>query len=85
MIINTFSFIQNKEEYLETILKDLKPKGKIFIVDFKMKNLPIDAPNKSQRLPMYKLEELIEKAGFVNTKSDDTMLDYQYIVIAEKP
>ena len=85
VIINTFSFIQNKEEYLETILKDLKPKGKIFIVDFKMKNLPIDAPNKSQRLPMYKLEELIEKAGFVNTKSDDTMLDYQYIVIAEKP
>ena len=85
MIINTFSLIQNKEEYLKTILKDLKPKGKIFIVDFKMKNLPIDAPNKAQRLPMYKLEELIEKAEFVNIKSDDTMLDYQYIVIAEKP
>lgn len=24
-----------------------------------MKNLPIDAPDKSERLPMYKLEELI--------------------------
>ncbi len=84
VIINTFSFIQNKEEYLKTILKDLKPKGEIFIVDFKMKNIPIDAPDKSERLPMYKLEEMIKDAGFTNIKSDDTMLDYQYIVTAEK-
>ena len=84
VIINTFSFIQNKEEYLKTILKDLKPGGKIFIVDFKMKNLPIEAPDQSQRLPMYKLEELLAEAGFKNIQSDDTTLDYQYIVVAYK-
>jgi 2-polyprenyl-3-methyl-5-hydroxy-6-metoxy-1,4-benzoquinol methylase len=84
VIINTFSFIKNKKEYLKIIKKDLKPNGRIFIVDFKMKNLPIDAPDESDRLPLNKLENLLEKAGFKNIQSDDTTLDYQYIVIADK-
>jgi len=84
VIINTFSFIKYKKQYLKTILSGLNPDGKIFIVDFKMKNLPIDAPKKSMRLPMYKLEELLSFSGYKSIKSDDTTLDYQYIVIAEK-
>jgi 2-polyprenyl-3-methyl-5-hydroxy-6-metoxy-1,4-benzoquinol methylase len=84
VIINTFSFIKNKKEYLKIIKKDLKPNGRIFIVDFKMKNLPIDAPDESDRLPLNKLENFLEKAGFKNIQSDDTTLDYQYIVIADK-
>ncbi len=84
VVINTFSFIKNKKQYLEIVRKDLKPNGKIFIVDFKMKNLPIDAPDKKERLPLNKLENLLEDAGFKNIKSDDTTLDYQYIVIANK-
>ncbi len=84
VIINTFSFINNKKQYLEIVRKDLRPNGKIFIVDFKMKNLPIDAPDKSERLPLNQLENLLEKAGFKNIQSDDTTLDYQYIVVADK-
>lgn len=83
VIINTFSFIKNKNEYLKTVKKGLKLGGKIFIVDFKMKNLPIDAPEKDDRLPMFELENLLEKAGYKNIISDDTTLDYQYIVIGE--
>ena len=83
VIINTFSFIKNKNRYLKTVKKGLKPGGKIFIVDFKMKNLPIDAPDKDDRLPMFELENLLEKAGYQNIKSDDTTLDYQYIVVGE--
>lgn len=84
VIINTFSFIEHKKEYLKNIKLGLNPNGKVFIVDFKMKNIPIDAPDKSSRLPMYKLEELLSDSGYSNIKSDDTTLDYQYIVIAEK-
>ncbi len=84
VIINTFSFIDNKLKYLEKLKNDLKPGGKIFIVDFKMKNLPIDAPDKKDRLPVNKLENLLEKSGFHNIQTDDTTLDFQYIVIAEK-
>ena len=84
VIINTFSFIKNKLQYLKIVKDDLKPDGKIFIVDFKMKNLPINAPDKSERLPLNQLENLLEKAGFKNIQSDDTTLDYQYIVVANK-
>lgn len=84
VIINTFSFIDNKLKYLEKLKNDLKPGGKIFIVDFKMKNLPIDAPDKKDRLPVNKLENLLEKSGFHNIQTDDTTLDFQYIIIAEK-
>ncbi len=85
VIINTFSFINNKRDYLQILKKDLKSGGKIFIVDFKMKNLPaeVGAPDKKHRLPVNKLENLLEKSGFKNIRTDDTTLDYQYIVVAE--
>ncbi len=84
VIINTFSFIDNKKQYLETVKNDIKKGGKIFIVDFKMKNLPIDAPDVKDRLPVNKLEDLLNSAGYKNIQTDDTTLDYQYIVVAEK-
>ncbi len=84
VIINTFSLISDKIKYLKTIETGIKDGGKIFIVDFKMKNLAIPAPKKSDRLAMFELEDMLDKAGYVNIVSDDTTLDYQYIVVAEK-
>jgi ubiquinone/menaquinone biosynthesis C-methylase UbiE len=84
IIINTFSIIDNKLEYLKTLKKGLKKGGKVFIIDFKIKNLPIDAPPIKERLPINELEDQLNKAGFLNIKTDDTTLDYQYVVSAEK-
>jgi ubiquinone/menaquinone biosynthesis C-methylase UbiE len=83
VIINTFSVISNKLNYLKTARKGLKKNGKIFIVDFKSKNIPIDAPDIKDRLPINELEAYLDKAGFSNIITDDTTLDYQYVVIAE--
>lgn len=49
-----------------------------------MKNIPIDAPAITDRLPINELEEDLTKAGYKNFLTDDTTLDYQYIVIADK-
>ena len=84
VMINTLSYISDKLEYLKTVKRALKPGGKIFIVDFKMKNLPIEAPGKNQRIPMYELENMLAEAGYVRIQSDDTTLDYQYIVAGYK-
>lgn len=84
VIINTFSVIDKKVEYLKTVKKGIKKGGKVFIVDFKIKNMPIDAPKIKDRLPIYELEEQLSKAGFKNIVTDDTTLDYQYVVTAEK-
>lgn len=83
VIINTFSVISNKLNYLKTAKKGLKKHGKIFIIDFKSKNIPIDAPDIKDRLPINELEAYLDKAGFSNIVTDDTTLDYQYVVIAE--
>lgn len=81
---NTYSYIENKVDYLKTVFKGVKPKGRIYIVDFKMKILPPIFPKAEERVPLYEVERHLQEAGFKHVFSDDKTLDYQYIVIAEK-
>ncbi len=83
-ISNTFTYFENKVDYLKTVYKGLKPKGRVCIVDFKMKKLPQIFPPFEERTPLYEVENLLEEAGFHHLFSDDQTLDYQYVVIAEK-
>lgn len=84
LIINTIAYIPDLPQYLETIKKGLKKGGKIMIIDYKMKRLPINAPPKSERVYLDKLEDLLIHAGYKVIISDDTSLDYQYIIQATK-
>lgn len=84
VMINTFNEISDKMEYLHTVKKGIKQGGKIFIVDFKIKNLPIDAPDINKRIPIFELENLLSQAGFKNIITDDTALEYQFVVTAVK-
>jgi hypothetical protein len=54
------------------------------IIDYKITRLPINAPPKALRLYLDKLEDMLIGAGFELIGSDDTSLDYQYIVQAKK-
>jgi ubiquinone/menaquinone biosynthesis C-methylase UbiE len=84
LIINTIAYIEDLPIYLKTLKKGLKKQGRLMIIDYKMKKLPINAPPKSERLYLDKLEELLEEAGYKIFESDDTSLDFQYIVTANK-
>lgn len=83
IIINTFMYIDNQKQYLETLKKGLKKGGTLMIVDFKMKRLAIDGPDVNLRLPHHIVENLVTEAGYTITASDDTTLEYQYIVVAQ--
>ncbi|MBK6567167.1 MAG: class I SAM-dependent methyltransferase [Saprospiraceae bacterium] len=85
VIINTIAYIPALDDYLKTLLKGLKKGGEILIVDFKMKRLSISAPPRNERIYLDIMEDKLEKSGFKNIVSDDTSLDYQYIVKARKP
>ena len=61
----------------------MKPGGRIIIVDFKRKRTPIGPPNES-RLAMHFVEEALYEAGYSNVLTNDTALDYQYIISAFK-
>jgi ubiquinone/menaquinone biosynthesis C-methylase UbiE len=83
VVINTIAYIPRLPVYLETLKKGLKPGGSLMIIDYKMKRLPINAPPKSERLYLDKLEDMLIEAGYTISESDDTSLDYQYIITAK--
>ncbi len=84
LIINTVAYIDDIPAYLQTLKKGMKKGGQIMIIDYKMKRLPINAPPKSERVYLDKLEDMLIGAGYKVIETDDTSLDYQYIIKAEK-
>jgi SAM-dependent methyltransferase len=83
LIVNTFMYIRNRAEYLKNLQKGMAANGKLIIIDFKKKRTPIGPPNE-MRLPIHEVEEALYTAGFRNIETNDTALDYQYFVIAQK-
>lgn len=83
LIVNTYIYIPNRVAYLAHLRQGMKPGGKIVIVDFKKKRMPLKNPPDEIRLPLHQVENEIEEAGYRWLASDDTSLDYQYIVIGE--
>ena len=84
IIKNTIAYIEKLDEYLKKKKKGLKKNGRLIIIDYKMKKLPINAPPKDERIYLDKLEDILESAGYQIAQSDDTSLDYQYILTATK-
>ena len=83
IIVNTYIYIPNRINYLRNLMDGLSENGKILIVDFKKKRTSVGPPQ-SIRTPLYKVEEELYKAGYRNVKTYDTVLNYQYILMAEK-
>jgi SAM-dependent methyltransferase len=84
LIVNTYIYIQDRIAYLKHLLSVLPEGGKIIIVDFKKKRMPINYPPVDVRLELFEVENELEEAGFSNFESDDCSLDYQWVVMAEK-
>jgi len=83
VIVNTFMYIRDQVAYLKILREALTPGGKILIVDFKKKRTPVGPPN-DIRVPIHMVEEALYEAGYKNVLANDTALDYQYILVAER-
>ncbi len=86
LIVNTVTYFENRLDYLSNLKSKLKDNGQLVIVDFKYKRIDpsINPPPTEQRVPLHSLEKEIEQAGYSSFISDDTSLDYSYILVAEK-
>lgn len=85
LFVNTYIYLPDRAIYLRRVFEALSPGGKLVIIDFKKKRMPIKNPPVSIRLELFEVENEVEKAGYTLQPSDDTSLDFQYIVIASKP
>lgn len=84
LIVNTFMFIDNKQDYLEKLKQAVKPGGRIVIVDFKRKRTGHGPLPREHRLPLFEVEDLFYEAGYKNIQAIDTELKYQYILVADR-
>lgn len=86
LFVNTFYNIQSTE-YLKQVFPAVKPGGRVVIVDWKDRRfnfLPPNTPNRSERIAIGEVEDMLTAAGFQLVESYDAKLEYQYIVVAEK-
>lgn len=82
LMVNTYTYIENRVEYITNLKQGLKPGARIVIIDFKKKSTSI-GPASDERLALSTVENELTQAGFSIVDSDDTTLDYQYILTAQ--
>jgi len=83
IIVNTYGYIENRVQYLQTLAKGMKPGGDLLIIDFKKNNLPIGPPDE-YKVALSQVQHELGESGFDVFKIDKESLDYQYIVLAKK-
>ena len=81
IIVNTYMYIQNRVDYMKKLRQGIAKGGKVLIVDYKEKNIPVGPPV-SIKVPLSVVEKELKQAGFKQINADDTSLDYQYIITA---
>jgi SAM-dependent methyltransferase len=81
IIVNTYMYIENRVAYMQRLRQGMSKGGLVLIVDYKEKTIPVGPPV-SAKVPLALVEKELRQAGFKVTVSDDTSLDYQYIVTA---
>lgn len=81
IIVNTYMYISDRVTYMQKLRQGVAKGGMVLIVDYKEKNIPVGPPTNS-KVALSTVEKELKQAGFKNIKSDDTSLDYQYIITA---
>ncbi len=86
ILVNTYCYIENRVEYFSKLRKGMKSGAKLLIVDYKKKRLPEGhSPPEEFRVSADSVENELEDAGYRLMETDDTTLDYQYIILVTNP
>ncbi|MBK8965172.1 MAG: class I SAM-dependent methyltransferase [Saprospiraceae bacterium] len=83
IIVNTYGYIENRVQYLQTLREGMKPDAELLIIDFKKNNLPV-GPEDDYKVGQSQVENELKSGGFDLLKIDNESLDYQYLILAKK-
>lgn len=81
LLVNTYMYLKDRVGYFRRLQSRLRPGAVILIIDFKKKTMPIGPPLE-EKLDLALVEQELRDAGYRILLSDDTTLDYQYIIKA---
>jgi len=83
LIVNTYTYMDDRITYLKKVAKGLKQHGKIMVVDYKIGDMPV-GPNDTIKVPITNALDEIKSAGFKVLEVDNSSLQYQYIIVAQR-
>ena len=83
LIVNTYHHIADRVNYLKRLRTGLADGGRLVVVDFHKKELPMGPPVRFKLTPEEVVQEFRD-AGFSTVSVDQELLPYQYIVEAGK-
>jgi ubiquinone/menaquinone biosynthesis C-methylase UbiE len=81
LIVNAYTFLPERIEYLKKIDRGLKPNGILCIVDYKSPEVPVI----SEDTPVLELNQITDElrsAGFRILETDTVSLEYQFVITA---
>lgn len=78
---NTYAFIEDRVTYFRKLRDKIKPEGRLVIVDYKRRRIPV-GPEASYKVPLYQVEEELTNAGYTEAYANDQLLPYQYVLVA---
>lgn len=83
ILVNTYHHINDRRAYFSKVRKGIKKDGALYIIDFKKKEDKYGPPEQ-MRVPSSQVISELEQAGFQNIQLNDTLLQHQFIVVAEE-
>ena len=81
-ICNTWHHIADRVAYARRLKRDLAPGGRVVIVDFYKRALPVGPPP-PHKLTAAEVQTEFEAAGYRLAKRIDELLPYQYVLVFE--
>ena len=79
--VNTYHHIGDRSDYFRKVRAGLKPGGALIVIDYFKKDLPVGPP-KSMKIARETIVEELRAAGFAHIQTNDTLLEYQFIITA---
>ncbi len=83
LIVNTYTYLSNRVDYLSKVRRGMKAGGIMVIVDYKSASNPV-MNSYAEILSPGEVSKELEQAGFTNVEIDENSLQYQYIITANK-
>ena len=79
LIVDTYHHIERREVYFRWLAAKLHGRAELWVVDFKLGEIPIGPPEALRVAPERVVTEM-QRAGYALLARDDTTLPYQYIL-----